>query len=184
MTCIVGLAQGGKVFIGADGLATGTGGLASIHKYGKVFRAETEDKDEHFLIAVAGSPRVGQLMRYSFVAPDYEVEDNPHRYMSLDFIDRLRQVLYRTSEDKEEYKNNETCFLVGFRGRLFCVDASSIVENEDGYDAAGSDPGIALGVLHATRDMGLPPEKRIQMALEASEAHNAYVRRPFHIESI
>jgi len=181
MTCIVGLVEGEKVYIGADGVAVAESGLVSVYTDKKLI------KGSNFIIGVAGSPRIAQLVRYSFVPPEYDRStygDDVHRYIATAFIDTLR-VIVGDEKNKEEFKESNTSFLVAFKGRLFQIHNNFVVKEDTcGYDAMGIDPSIALGVLWATRNRDIPPESRVEMAMEATKFHNAFVQGPFEIASI
>lgn len=183
MTCIVGLVDkaSGKVFIGADGVAVAESGTVSAYTDEKLI------KGGNFIIGVAGSPRIAQLVRYQLAYPDYNRNvygDNVHHYIATEFVDALRVIL-DNEKNKDEFKESNTCFMIGFKGRLFQIHNNFVVKEDTcGYDAMGIDPSIALGVLWTTRDRELPPESRIELALEATKFHNAFVQRPFIIESI
>lgn len=181
MTCIVGLVDGEKVYIGADGVAVAESGLVSVYTDKKLIN------NSGVLIGVAGSPRIAQLIRYSFIRPAYETDkygDDVHRWVATEFVDALR-VIVGDEKNKEEFKESNTSFLIGFKGRLFQVHNNFVVKEDTcGYDAMGIDPSIALGVLWTTRDRDIPPETRVELAMEATKFHNAFVQGPFLIESI
>src|SRR5437868_10225276 len=90
MTCIVGLVQNGKVYIGGDSAGSNNWQL-TIRKDAKVFF------NGDFLIGAGTSFRMIQLLRYSFKPPVYEnIEDNPDYlscYMATSFVDGIRECL-------------------------------------------------------------------------------------------
>lgn len=175
MTCIVGLVCEGVVWIGADSLTTNPYGITAINTYPKLFRSGD------FLIACTGSQRIGEIMQHVFEPPACETR-NISQYMVRDFVATMQECMDKANA-KEEFKESESAFLVGFKGRLFCVKCKYGVEEPTcGYEALGSGGEVALGVLWATRET--PPMSRVELALEASAAHNAYVGKPFVIESI
>jgi ATP-dependent protease HslVU (ClpYQ) peptidase subunit len=177
MTCIVGLVENGKVYIGADS-AGASGYSLMVRKDRKVFRVND------VLIGGTTSFRMLQLLQYSFVMPEYDLHTDLDKYMSTAFIDAVRQCLkdggYATRSSDQESGGQ---FLVGFRGRLFYVGEDyQVGESLDGYDAVGCGSEAAKGAMFATH--AIQPNKRIELALQASERHNIGVRGPFHIEML
>ncbi len=180
MTCIVGLvSEDRKVYMGGDSAAVNGWGL-TILKETKVFR----NKD--FLIGCAGVARMISLLQHSFIPPEQEEDEDTLLFMATRFIDAVRECLKSgglAKKENEQESMGNSYFLVGYKGQLFCVyNDYHLSEPLCNYDAIGSGDDVALGVLYATPDM--QPIKRIELALKASEQHNAGVRGPFHIESI
>ncbi len=179
MTCIVGLVDGdGTIYMGGD--SAGVGGYAlTVVKAPKVFR------NCAYLIGFTASFRMGQLLEYAFSPPTFDgycLE----RFMVTTFVDALRDCF---KQGGYAQKNNEVesggTFLIGCYGRLFTIHSDyQVTEALCGYDAVGSGCDLALGALHATRDLHLPPARRIERALEAAQAHNIGVRGPFIVEEL
>ncbi len=178
MTCIVGLIDDSKIFMGGDSAASIGWGL-TILKDPKVVRKGD------FLIGSAGSSRMMTLLHHALILPEYNDDEDIAFYMATKFIDAVRECF---KDGGHAMKNNEQestggTFLVGFKGRLFNIDSHYHTgEAACGYDAIGCANDIALGVLFATPDM--QPTKRIELALRAAETHNSGVRAPFHIVSL
>lgn len=175
MTCIVGLAVDGKVYIGGDSAGV-SGWSLSLRADKKVFR------NGEFLIGFTTSFRMGQLLAYSFSPPAPRDGQELHAYMATDFVWAVRECLKAggiAERHNEAEKGGD--FLVGFRGRLFSIESDYQVGEEiGGFAACGCSRDIALGAIVATPD--LPPEKRIGIALSAAERLSAGVRAPFHVE--
>lgn len=177
MTCIVGLVEDGKVYIGGD--SAGVAGYSlTVRKDKKVFQVG------NVLIGGTSSFRMLQLLQYAFTLPEYDPATDLDKYMATTFIDAIRQCFkdggYASKSNEQESGGS---FLIGLRGRLFEIEADyQVGEPLDGYAAVGCGAEIARGVMYATPDM--QPKKRIELALQASERHNAGVRGPFHIEML
>lgn len=176
MTCIVGLVEKEKVLIGGD--SAGVAGLAlAVRQDEKVFR------NGDFLFGFTSSFRMGQLLRYRFTPPRHHPSDDIVKFMSTDFVDGVRACLKEygyAQKDKDQEIGG--CFLVGFKGRLFLIDADYQVGLlRSPYYAVGCGAEIALGAMHATDGLKLKPEQRIKSALLAAEAYSAGVRGPFNI---
>jgi ATP-dependent protease HslVU (ClpYQ) peptidase subunit len=177
MTCIVGLVDGGSVWIGGD--SAGVDGHFSL----RVRRDPKVFVNEGFIFGFTSSFRMGQVLAHSFSPPKQKVGQDPYAFMVTDFVDGVRQTLknagYARAKDGEESGGT---FLVGHAGRLFAIhDDYQVGETDDGFDAVGSGADVALGALHAS--MGEPGD-RLRAALAAAERFNAAVRRPFLVKQL
>lgn len=173
MTCIVGVADGKKVSLGADSCGS-DGWLAVTRRDSKLFR-----KDE-FLIGFTTSFRMGQLLEYATTLPKPPNDsESLFGFMCTQFVDSIRSSLKLGGwSEKEKDKESGGTFLVGIRGRLFRVDSDyQVMESSFGFDAVGKGAQVAMGALHATK--GEVTSARLQKALEASEALCESVRPPF-----
>lgn len=174
MTCIVGLADCGSVYIGGD--SAGVAGLdLTVRSDSKVFRSG------EYVFGFTSSFRMGQLLRYKLAAPP-PPDDDVHRFMATVFVDMVRECLkaggYARKSNEEE---SAGCFLVGVRGRLFEIASDyQVGENLDGYAAVGCGSQVALGAMYAA-PLVATPYHRIKTALEAAERFSAGVRAPFAI---
>ncbi|KQX35323.1 hypothetical protein ASD04_14880 [Devosia sp. Root436] len=172
MTCIVGVVEKGKVWIGGD--SAGVAGYdLMVRSDPKVFR------NGDFVMGYTSSFRMGQLLAHRFQPPKRHADQDVYVYMVTSFVDALRQCFkdggYASKENEREQGGQ---FLVGYEGRLFEIGGDyQVGENLDGYAACGCGGSIALGALHATSSEC--PTDRIRSALSASERHNAGVRGPF-----
>lgn len=175
MTCIVGIAHQGKVWIGAD--SAGVAGLdMMVRADRKVFR------NGEFIMGFTTSFRMGQLLAVKFTPPKYHSDVDVWRYMVEDFVEGVRTCL---STGGFASKNNNVesggVFLVGFKGRLFKIEGDfQVGERMGGFDACGCGESYALGSLMETE--ALEPRDRVRRALEAAEILSAGVKSPFYIE--
>jgi len=177
MTCIVGLKQNGKIYMGADSAGVGLYSI-SLHADQKVFVRKG------FIFGFTSSFRMGQLLMHSFNPPQCHPDIDLHEYMVTSFIDGVRSCLKVGGFAKKENEvESGGCFLVGYSGRLFKIyDDYQVQEVLGDYNAAGCGNDIAFGVMYATA--GKRPKDRIKLALEAAEHHNAAVRAPFIIKEL
>lgn len=178
MTCIAGVVQSGKVFIGGD--SAGVGGLSlSVRADKKVF------KNGEFLFGFTSSFRMGQVLQYAFTPPKQHPDKDTMAFMVTDFVDSVRSAFSIAGVARKD-SEVESCgtFLVGYKGRLFSIhDDYQVAEALCGYDAVGCGEDIALGSLYATEDM-VDGKARVSRALHAAEAHSAGVRGPFSVLSL
>lgn len=177
MTCIVGLEADGHVLIGGDS--------AGISGYSITIRADQKvfTRDQ-YAFGFTSSYRMGQILRY-----DADLPEPDHNHRDLDafmvswFVPAVRKALEeggytRTRDGREEGGT----FLVGIRGRLYCIDSDfQIGRSTDGYMAVGCGDDLALGSLHSTPHV--PPRTRVKQALKAAAYHSAGVSGPFKVVS-
>jgi hypothetical protein len=184
MSCIVGIAERGRVWIGADSCASNGNRYTLTGDTGKLFRCGP------MLVGAAGNLRVGQLMRHVLNPPAFEHGDNPARYVVCEIAAPFRELLREygaLSGDQERLKDGDaanSAMLIGLAGRLFILqDNFQIEEYADGYAAQGCGQDLARGALCVLSN-DLPPEKRILLALGAAARFDVKVGPPFLIDSI
>jgi hypothetical protein len=174
VTCIVGLVDSGKVWIGGDS--------ASVEGYSLMLRSDPKVfRNGPYLFGFTTSFRMGQLLRYRLSVTPRHPDVPVDQFMATTFIDEVRACLkvggFATLTNGVE---SAGCFLVGYEGRIFRVDDDYQVGAPlDPYAAVGCGQDIALGSLYATPD--LPATVRVEMALTAAEHHSAGVRAPFTV---
>lgn len=176
MTCIVGIATDGKVFMGADSAGVGGYDIAN-RKDVKVF------KNEGLVIGCTTSFRMIQLLQYQLHPPKRHPDTDIMKYMVTDFVEAVRTCFRNggfMTKDREAEAGG--CFLVGCAGRLFRVDSDfQVGERADGFDAIGCGDAYALGSM-ATLSVDARPLDRLQHALLVAEHFSAGVRGPFVFE--
>jgi ATP-dependent protease HslVU (ClpYQ) peptidase subunit len=178
MTCIVGLIEEGKVYMGGDSAGVGNLRLA-VRKDLKVFKLN------EFIIGYTSSFRMGQLLRFKFIPPLFrEDEKDLYEYMCTDFIDGVRRTFKTGGYAKKanEIESGGT-FLVGIKGRLFEIeDDYQVAERITPYVAIGCGMDLALGCLYGLKNIpALSPYIKVETALLAAQEFSAGVRAPFTI---
>lgn len=180
MTCIVGLIDKGKVYIGGDSAGVGGSGQygLSIRSDRKVFR------NGDFVMGFTSSFRMGQLLAFVMSPPKPREGDDLFAFMVRDFIGCVRQTMKDGGFSKNTNgEESGGTFLVGFRGRLFHIsDDFQVGEASKPYGAVGCGDHIALGSLFSTPHIA-DPQERVREALLAAENFSAGVRGPFFIEA-
>lgn len=175
MTCIVGLVENKKVFIGGDSAGV-AGNDLTVRTDVKVFH------NGPFLFGFTSSFRMGQLLQYAFTPPKHDSDLTDMQYLVTTFVNALRECFkdggFATKNSDAEFGGN---FLVAYRGHLYEIHGDyQIEESADGYNACGCGERYATGSLFSTD--GQEPEKRIKTALRAAERFSAGVRGPFVVE--
>ncbi|MEO1989659.1 MAG: hypothetical protein ABGX47_23875 [Martelella sp.] len=176
MTCIVGIAHQGRVWIGAD--SAGVAGHSLTRR-----RDEKVLVNGPFIMGFTSSFRMGQLLAHAFTPPRFHPDSDVYAFMVTDFINAIRECFKQGgyAEKHNEAERGGT-FLVGFMGRLFYVDSDyQVGESVDGFDACGSGADIALGALFANTKADAAPRDRIMTALQAAATYNTCVCDPFHV---
>lgn len=175
MTCIVGLVDQGRVWVGGD--SAGVAGYdLTVRADRKVFR------NGPYVMGFTDSFRMGQLLRHGFEPPvPPDVPAALEAFMATAFIDAVRDRLKTGGwARKDNERESGGCFLVGVCGRLFKVDSDfQVGESADGWMAVGVGDQVAHGVLYASA--GRPAMDRVVVALAAAERCSAGVRRPFTV---
>ena len=177
MTCVIGLVEGSKVYIGVDS-ASVQGWTRRVTRLRKVFRKGP------FLIGYTTSFRMGQLLEHQLEVPAQREGQDDISYMVTVFVEHVRGLLKEKGFSKIE-SNAETGgqFLVGYRGHLYCVQNDfQVGQMTEELDAVGSGAEYALGAMVALAN--LPPTKRIQRALQIAADFNMAVCPPFLVRSI
>lgn len=174
MTCIVGLVHENTVLMGGD--SAGVGGLdIQNRKDVKVFT------NGDFICGCTSSFRMIQLLQFKLQAPKRHPDTDVMRFMVTDFVEDVRKLFREggfTTKDKDVESGGT--FLVGYAGRLFCIDSDfQVGERADGFDAVGCGAAYALGAMAASTST--PPRDRVLKALQVAERFSAGVRGPFVI---
>lgn len=181
MTCIVGLVEHGSVWMGADSLSGDTAQWhVTTERTPKVFQRGD------LLIGFTTSWRMGQLLRWKLTVPAHPDGQDAHEWMATAFVDAVRDCLKAGGFAKKENEVEQGGqFLVGYRGRLFCVWGDyHVAEPDEAYASVGCGYDYALGALHATAGNGHAPPCRVEAALSAAAHYSAYVRGPFRVLSL
>jgi ATP-dependent protease HslVU (ClpYQ) peptidase subunit len=177
MTCIAGIADGTRVWMGGD--AAGVAGWEmKIMTLPKVFVRGP------FLFGCTGSVRMTQILQHHLeVEP--QMEGVPaDTYMVRVFVEAVRACLKGFGYAKiESNREQGGFFLVGYRGRLYSAESDfQVNESADGFDAVGVGAPYALAAMCALDE--LDSEARIRRALEIAAHFSIGVAPPFRIERV
>lgn len=188
MTCVVGIAHSGQVWIGADSLAGDSQRYAIEYRVApKVFKLK-----DRMLIGYTTSFRMGQLLQYRLTLPDHPDSMSDEEYLHCDFIDAIRNLFKShgfasVKENKEEGGQ----FLVGYRQKLYRVDSEfTIAQLSRCFDAVGSGEHYALGALYVLerhapyRDWLDETPRVITQAIGAAAEFSAYVGGAVTVEHL
>jgi hypothetical protein len=178
MTCIVALVEKGVPYFAGDALVVNVpndyhdGGVSqTVRREPKVF------KKNGMLFGYNGSVRMGQLLQYELDIPEYVSGTSKMKYLVSDFINALQSHLLKAGYERDGLGGN---ILLAIEGELFTIGKEFHVCNTaDAYESIGKASEVAIGSLHTTAWLGLPPKGRLYLALKATEHHTCVVAPPF-----
>lgn len=177
MTCIIGLAHEGKVYIGADSMSA-AGWNQRQTKLRKVFRVG------EFLIGYTSSFRMGQILQYHLEVRPQEENEPDERYMVVAFVEAVRDCLKAKGYSKVD-NNIETggFFVVGYKGEVYHInDDYQVNHYVDGLVTEGCGAPFALAAMVALAEYIPDPRERLLSALKITEQLSNGVIGPFVVE--
>lgn len=176
MTCIIGLLDKNKVYIGGDTFGS-NGHFGQEHDHSKVFRVND------FIIGGTSSFRMLDILEYSFSPRKPYPDDDIEKYMRTVFVDAARQSMKTGGFAivKDTWCETGGTFLVGYKDKLWEVQGDFSVLNCAPFASCGSGYEVALGSLYTTGTLKMEPEDRIKIALEAASKYIVSVGGKFTI---
>ena len=180
MTCIVGLVQEGKAYVGGDAAGSSSSGQVTMRTDPKVILRDD------YLFGFTSSFRMGDILEFRVPVPkERPAGVSLRKHLVTNWVDdHLRRVFEKLGYLYKD-KNVESggTFVVAHKGELCVIyDDFQVGTPIEGYASVGSGCSYALGALHALRNIkDVSGLQRVTYALEAASYHNAYVRPPFTI---
>jgi hypothetical protein len=173
MTCIVGIARDGVVYMGGDS-------CGSSYSWQQVGNPKVFITSENFLIGCTTSFRMIDLLHHNLKVGEQKQGQTDDNFMRTTFISAVRQCFKDNGWiDKEPGKNEGGNFLVGYKGNLYEVlEDFGVLNSPTEGMAVGSGAQSARGSLFTTQS-NWDCEVRIRQALEAAEAVALGVKGPF-----
>jgi len=179
MTCIVGLVNNNRVYMGADSASVSVADLVCRPtKLHKMFRRGP------FLIGYTTSFRMGQLLEHWLEVPEQNSKQPDYEYMVKEFIEAVRS-LFKEKGFSNIESNVESggVFLVGYHNKLYTVYSDFQINiAADEFDSVGCGSKFALGAMAVL--LNRRPEKRIKKALEIAAFFSGGVCGPFFVDSL
>ncbi len=157
MSCVIGLVDKKKVYLGSDGVASTEDGDSRPIDAIKIFKRGS------YLFGFAGSIRTGQIIQRGRYRLPKTIWGWP------DII--REQITKKGAMTSQEQAELQTCnFIVGYKNKLYEILADFQLNeiNEKGYTAIGSGSSIAFGSLFTSDGLNFTPEQRIYLALNAA----------------
>lgn len=171
MTVLAGLVHNGKVYIGADR------GMSDDNFISSSLTPKIR-KVSSMIIAYSASRGTGQLMHFANY-PEPKL-NNLEAYLRVDFCEAIQKASELFKVDINT-KDNGADILVGVGGRLFDITTEDWSVSEYEYTAQGSGYAYAIGSLHTTSGLDIPPRTRIKMAIKASIRHSPECSGPIDV---
>jgi ATP-dependent protease HslVU (ClpYQ) peptidase subunit len=171
MTCIVGIADQGIIYMGGDRAASDGSSIVSLATPKIYIRDE-------WIFGYAGSMGVGQIMQIIDI-PILKKDDDPFMILRMDMVDSFKYMLDHNGITLND--ENETDILIGCRGRLFEFSPTDWSVAEIKETAIGSGGNFALGSLYTTQEFPITPEFRMEYALNAAITYSPTCQGPFDI---
>lgn len=179
MTCLIGLIQDGKTYLGADGYATTDDCERTSIICRKMFVSD------NYVVAFAGHIRTGQLL---YPESGFEFPDDMYQIPNAMYL-WLRE-FEAIGHDETQVAIIQSNFLIATRDKIYEILSDMQISEIDpsiGYTALGGGAPYAMGSLYTTSliEYGdtLPPKVKIQVALNAAAEYVKNVGPPYHIYS-
>lgn len=179
MTCIIGVLDGSKVYIGGDSCSS-NGYEYEDCNHSKVFKV----KD--FVIGGTTSFRMLDLLEYSLTLPEGQpfADADMDKFMRTTFVNAVRECLKTGGFAKVNNGVEQGgTFLIGYKDKLWRMQDDFSVISRCDYDVVGCGTQAALGSLFTTKNENMTVTERITIAMEAAESVLVGVKGPFNILS-
>ena len=200
MTLIIGYInkKDNKLYMGCDSslfYSHNNSIMTKSNKWPKVFKTIVNinnSKDYYeMLIGTCGYPRINQLLRYSLIIPEIDIDEDINRWLISKFIPSVRNCFIKegyTDSDNTEI-NNGSKFMVGFKDRLFIIEQNfQITEIENNYCTMGGGSSTAFPILKSIDSIlninKINVKDRIIKTFKLTEEMYTCCRPPYYIEEI
>jgi ATP-dependent protease HslVU (ClpYQ) peptidase subunit len=172
MSCIVGLVDKKKVYLGSDGIASTEDGDKHPVNAIKIF------KKGSYIFGFAGSIRTGQIIQRS----TYKLPKNIWGWPDLIREQITKKGAIFTPEGQGELQSSN--FIIGHKGKLYelLCDFQLNEVNEEGYTAIGAGSMLALGSLYTSKGLDFTPTERVYLALNTATQFVTSCGPPYTIE--
>ena len=175
MTCVVGVANEGTIYIGGDRGASDGSSIVSLATPKVYIRDE-------WIFGYAGSMGIGQIMQIINI-PLLEKDDDPFMILRMDIVDAFKSMM--DIQGLSITEENDTDILIGCRGRLFEFSPVDWSVAEIKETAIGSGGNFALGSLYSTSlYIDITPIERIEQSINAAITYSPTCQGPIDILSI
>ncbi len=174
MSCIVGLVDKKKVYLGSDGIASTDDGDKHPINAIKIFRRGS------YLFGYAGSIRTGQIVQRG----TYKLPKNIWGWPDLIREQITKKGAMIISEGQGQIQSSN--FIIGHKGKLYelLCDFQLNEVNKLGYTAIGAGSMAALGSLYTSNGLDFTAEQRVYLALDSATEFLTSCGLPYTIEVI
>lgn len=171
MSCVIAICEDNVIYMGSDSQATGDDGSIRPIFCDKMIG------NSGYVFGYTGSVRAGQVLKSAtFFPPD-----------NVNLIGESIRILYDEVGLTTDGDSGTLCFsnlIIGYEGKIYEMLLDfQINEPLHDYLAVGSGSVYAFGSLHSSSDMGLTPEQRLTLALDAAIEFDAMCGYPVVIRT-
>ena len=178
MSCIIGYVDGGKTYIASDSAAINDQSLSSRTSVDKVF------PKGNMIFGVAGSFRIGQILRYNFIQPEHPENMNDMEYLCSVFVDSMIECFkqYGSGAQNENEILFDGSIIISYRGKIYNIEEDFSVFEGNKFMATGCGEDYALAALYALENSTCADDiiTKIHIAMKASYQYSIGVRPPFY----
>lgn len=184
MTCIVGMVDEGRVWIGGDSHVA-----ANCQRYPNTPLERKVFLRGDMAIGVTGASRMSQLLEHVLEIPEHPDGLATFLYLVTVLMPAIRAMVVAQDGVGINTPQDGWEFLLGYRGGLYSVCHDLSVSHLPVYGAVGCGREYAAGSLYTThRDSNdfvrFPARDRVILALQAAAELDVHVAPPFIIESV
>jgi ATP-dependent protease HslVU (ClpYQ) peptidase subunit len=169
MTCIVGLLDNDRVYIGGDRAIGDDSNILSSLVPKVVSRND-------WLYGYAGTIGIGQLMDIITLPPAHTAD---YRTIKTKIVPALSVAIDNYARDVSDH---DTQWIIGVNHRLYEVSAADWGVLEVGYTSIGAGSQYALGSIYTS--ICNPPDVRVRLALEAAITFSPGCQGPIDVFSL
>lgn len=170
MTCVVSIETEKGVYLGCESLGSNTFTSDNYH-YGKIFQVG------EMFFGISGSYRIAQALQYNLVVPERGEAEDDEAFLAGKLVNHMRLTLAecgclsQTSSDGTPSVQNmgEASLILAYRDKIYLIQTDfSILRPKSGEICIGSGGYHAQASLFTSKNLNIPPEDRIKLALQCA----------------
>ena len=177
MTCIVGLVDNDKVYMGADT-------FGSNRFTGRSYKEKKIVKKGDMLIGICGDYKVINYITYEFTPPARTLKEDDRQYIHR--VGKAISTLLGIDNDCLEDSNSiGASMIIGYNGELYLYESNGqVLTASDPYATTGSGSYHAEASLYSTQTTKDKPRTRLKKAIVCASEFVLSVNNEFQIEVI
>lgn len=175
MSCVVGIAQRGKIYLCADSYGCQENSVQP-REDPKIFSIKGK-----MIIGFAGQWRAGQVIQHDLQLPRKRPNLSDFDYIVRSIVPQIGRIFraHRVYNDEEKKTPPDMSYLFGYNGCIYRVESDlNVSKPVNGYAAIGAGEEYALGSLYTSRYIR-DPMRRMELAQRAAQYHCPWVGPPF-----
>ena len=187
MTCIIGIKEKGKVWMGSDKLCS-NGHTKHIFQQPKINYIYWNNKPEFLVGVTSFNPHVMNLFFCNNYFTGEPLTNDPLKNIVNYLIPEIRKLLKDNDcymKHEEGHQSIGSYFLISHKEKLFTMDPQFFVnESVENFVATGSGEEVAFGCLEILNELSYTPEQKIEKTMKIVSKHISSVSEEFDILSI